>query len=176
MTQAQMRATAVHEAGHAVAEKVLDIPVCAVSIAPDENSKERLIYMECVYNAFDRVNGWTDPWADSAPKDWKLVEGWLLVSACGRAADRPRCGRAFGTSNRDWNQERRNIYALGYEGEEVRLKQRLVDRQANWLVELHWRQVGAVAEALLDRERLSGAELREIVETSYGDKQREPLA
>jgi hypothetical protein len=111
------------------------------------------------------------------PKDIVTAERMLLAWVCGRAAERRLNGAinpVGGTG--DQLQEVRLMLRLGYSpDEELSLKLQLLHLQARRFVERHWPEIRSVAEALLERETLTGKELSGIVLTSLDGERRKEL-
>jgi ATP-dependent Zn protease len=169
----RLRETAFHEAGHAVAAFFYDVPVRRVTIVPEGDSLGRTIYMPRVVNATRRVfEGY-----DAKPRDRQMVENKLVSTACGRAAARRLTGRTnYVGADHDLEAEGEIMLRLGYVGDELRLYGRLLDSQARRFVDLRWRQVCDVAEALLARSQLSADELREVMRASIDAEASEMYA
>jgi Peptidase family M41 len=158
----RLEQTAYHEAGHAVAAFFHDVPIRHVTIVPGSDYLGRTTYMPRVVSALRRVLD-----DRGSLRDRELVEHKLLSSACGRAAARRLTGRTSYTGAAgDFENEDEIMFGLGYEGGEIGLYGRLLDSQARRFVDLRWRQVVAVAEALLERQRLDDDELAQIIRTS----------
>jgi hypothetical protein len=146
------------------------VAVRYVTIEPGETFRGRVMYMPRVTNAIRRV---LDE-VNATARDTQLVESKLLSSACGRAAERRLTGRtSYVGAAGDFGTEDEIMLRLGYEDDALRLYGRLIDVQARQVIDLRWRQVIDVADALLERRTLTGDELRDVVVASVDAEMRE---
>jgi hypothetical protein len=133
---------AIHESGHCVVALALGIGVARVSIRGDRDN-----------NGACEVG------------DTGSLEAKAMVRLAGRAA----CQLSGLTAARGFGRDEREARALALEagGDETEAERLLADWRAKTrelLVDRnHWREHGAVAVALLERETVSGSELGSVL-------------
>ncbi len=147
MSSAAARATAYHEAGHAVAAIVRGVRVKHATIAPSGNSAGHV-----------HLPG-------HMPKQIGAMHDRGMIALAGEAAQRrfsPRSVRQHhGGSDREMVRE----FALRASGS-AKVAQCLVDlwqAQADDLMQARWAAVQRIAAALLERQTVDGVELRRLV-------------
>ena len=162
-TQAALRRTAYHEAGHAVAGRVLGMMCGRATIVPDFDA------MEAGFTITE------DPWKiDSA---WEtrgkyrasvsVFRGRIMSYMAGREAEIIAFCRAAGGDRDDRVQ-------IAYMAEDQYLKR--LRPKVRALLRRHWHKVEQVASALLASQTLSAEEIDELVEHSMEPREREAAA
>jgi ATP-dependent Zn protease len=161
------RSIAYHEAGHAVVAYRLGIEVEHVTIVPDHDSRGHFVHADLFC-------------APGCGSDRANLERAIKISLAGplaqarllRRLDRRRGGRqdydcASGLAR----------YLAGSAGEREFL--RYQERRTHALVDHFWNEIELVAQALIERDQLSGAEVKDIIEAprrleqeDRADKQR----
>ena len=152
------RAAAFHEAGHAVAAVVLDVPFDRVSILADAESLGRSIF-----------SGATLPpdWFHSLSRDeCDLVERRIVVALCGPEAERLSGERTgYQSTASDWGlvADLLKSLALGEEG--IRNYHDWLKDRARSVIDggFNGRAIAAVAAALMERHTLTAAEVGRVV-------------
>ncbi|MFO0807443.1 MAG: M50 family metallopeptidase [Gemmataceae bacterium] len=151
MTAPNDRATAYHEAGHAVAALVLGRSITKVSIRPN---RERLGI--CAFGkAITRPS-----------KDW--IEQEILISLAGMAAEARLTGvYARDSAERDLRYVRDLAVQRSGHRQADRLERRLLAKTEYLLAdEGHWEAVERIATELLSRGEISGRAARHLFELS----------
>jgi ATP-dependent Zn protease len=155
------RSTAYHEAGHAVVAYHLGVEVRYVTIVPDHFSAGHFVYGD-LFSArglgSDRAN------VERAIKI--CLAGPLAQARLRRRLDRRRGGRqdydcASGLAR----------YLAGAAGEREFL--RYQERRTHALIEHYWNEIELVAQALIERDQLSGPEVKDIIEAPRRLKQED---
>ena len=158
-------ATAYHEAGHAVLSWYLRLPFMYVTVLSDKESGTlghvryysfpKLAYDECPSRPLAQRDSW---------------ERHLMCSYAGRISEQIFRGQRvrYGYEG-DYEQMADQVLKFGGESKEVHIHwcHWLHARTKN-LVEQHWREIEAVAEALIKRERLSRREVQQTIDQLLG--------
>jgi hypothetical protein len=161
-TPAERRASAYHEAGHAVAAHVLGLPIVGVDIVlrPDESGEAS---GTCLIKPWAPLSG-LEGQAKQLARD-QLVKHQLVLLLAGPAAQRlyaPR-SRIRSSGSRDYKEAGVLAGLAGYIGaRDALLHWGAIE--ARELVRLHSHLVESVAEALLEHKELDGDRAREIIE------------
>ena len=156
-TKAQ-RATAYHEAGHAVLSLLMRHHIRRVSIVPNDDEGT---LGHCSSNGAPK---WFKPDVGMGFRDEKWIESEVLILLAGTAAARHLTGR------HNWRGSNRDIAAACdlasylYHGRALKLFLAFMIERTRTAVAspATWLQIEAVAEALLDRGTLSGREVRTV--------------
>jgi hypothetical protein len=118
--------------------------------------------------------------ATRSPRNTRRAEGRLVVLLAGREAELRLRWRGERGNGHDWEEAvalADEIAGRGpYSIVEADALLQLARVRARRLVRVRWRQVRAVAEALIERRRLGGRELREIVRRVARAQRRHPGA
>jgi hypothetical protein len=168
-TREQLAATAYHEAGHVVVAVWLNIWLRrkAATIIPDSTE------------GFDGMV-WTQwsfrgrPDVEITDRMYVRLERHIVVSLAGEHAQRKY--RPSSVRSRHGDSDRQDAVDIlshlvpNMSSNEFTLHYRLLNERAKNLVEAHWPQIIAVANALLERKTLTEQEVREVMfpEVSYG--------
>ncbi|MGV3482961.1 MAG: cell division protein FtsH [Planctomycetaceae bacterium] len=134
--------TAYHEAGHAVMAMLVGRPVQKVSIIPN---KTRLGACEMKKGRFQPSNDW--------------LEDEVLILLAGVVAEARITGRYnWQAAGQDWRSVRRlTLSRAGDETRAEKLERRLLAKTEHLLSDdLAWKTAQQIAEALLERESISG--------------------
>lgn len=140
--------TAVHEAGHAVVGRVLDMPCGGVTIEPG--------YVEAIIEDPYQV----DSHWESGGKFRDMRSAWRargIAELAGREAEEHVIGRCLGGDDHDTHQIARCIDEIGAD------ETKQLRRAARNLVRRHRTSIDAVALALMDRTTLTGEEVDRLV-------------
>jgi len=154
-----LTATAYHEAGHAVAAHHEHMRFRSVTIRPGAGNLGHLAY---------RMPGWFQPDVEADARHRRLVERDARVSFAGPAAEARFKGRHNWRGASDDLDQAVSLlgYVCGSNGE-LEAYVRLIRMQAQGLMERHWDEVQAVAEALLERECLTAAEVAAVIDRVF---------
>lgn len=161
--QKQLAATAYHEAGHAIMAWYLNRKIKSVSILKNEDSLGRTNY-----------KGWKakiDTNEVSEERARPYIEKAILVGLAGEVAEHIYTGRHnWRGSSGDYDAALRLAMLLIHDLEDelpayikwLRLRARNILQVAS-----HWHALKTLAEALLERKEMSGAEARETIFKSF---------
>jgi hypothetical protein len=157
----RLRHVAVHEAGHAVASHYLGTPLRHVTVTRDKKGKT-LGHTRQRWVWFQDKRGVLDV----SPRGRDHVERHILVSLAGQLALRryaPRSRWQTGSERDTWQAI--ELYWLICDKDEkaAKLYLALLWRRAEWLIEAKWKDVLAVADALLERGTLKADELGRVI-------------
>jgi ATP-dependent Zn protease len=162
----QRRSTAYHEAGHTVVAYRLGVKIEHVSIVPDHDSRGHFAhgYLFCARgHGSDRAN----------------LERAIKICLAGPLAQAQFHRRSYRRHGRHDYDCATGLarYLAGSAGEREFL--RYQERQTKSLVEHLWNEIDAVAQALLERDHLSGTEVKGVIAARWrmehedrADKQR----
>jgi hypothetical protein len=163
-------ATAHHEAGHAVAAFYFDHSINYVTIKPGKDFAGRCIRPPGYGRNFEPESG-----AISARQYVTMLDN-IVISFAGHEAEAAHSGRQNWVGSRS-DREKAADLALyisgGPEDASALLRWRRIT--ARGLVETRWTEITAVAAALLDRETLTGGEVREAIRIGLGLPDLAPL-
>lgn len=171
-SKAELRRTAVHEAGHAVAAFKVGMRTKALSIVADGES----LGHHRPHPYFAGVN----PELDGSPRVQRRLENAALVYLAGAAAERrfsPKGFRHAGSSG-DRHQAIELLSYLTGSNEELEAYLRLVDVRARQLVAdpLNWFLINGLAARLLERQELTGDEVLRAIRAAYDEDFKRRLA
>jgi Peptidase family M41 len=153
-----MRATAYHEAGHAVISLIERHHFQRVSIIP--NKKDGTLG-HCTSNPSPK---WLTPEVANTLRERKWIESEIMILLAGSAAERHMMGRHSRKGSGGDREDAIDLAQKLYDG-------RVLERFLDFMVELTrdavanpvtWLKIEAVAHALLDRGTLSGKEVRAV--------------
>lgn len=152
-------ATAYHEAGHAVAARILGARVDKVSIVPDENYSGHVLHenllrglnLEC----------------DNSNRVRLRIERKVKISLAGPEAQRHFSSRSWQHyhGQRDHENVIDFLSCVTRSDEELRAYCRLLEIQTRQLVTqpFIWSQIGSLAEKLLKAKVLTGKQVKEFL-------------
>ena len=154
-----LESVAYHEAGHAVAAWHVRVRTTALSIVPDEDAKG--------FHAHRPYFGGINLEYDDSPRAQRRAENMALVCLVGPAAQRrfnPKGFRNYHVAS----DRHEAIYLLAYIGSEdeyLNAYLKLIEIQARNFVTIHyqWSLFECLAEALLERQRLTGKDVRRVI-------------
>jgi ATP-dependent Zn protease len=154
---------AFHEAAHATLFHCFNLSVESVEISEDTG--------HCV-----TPDEWSLAFSDSGIK--KLVQREalfrLIIASCAGKAAMDRWYGYKAKSDQNWraSEDRKQALSRALQinnGDQTGAELLLawLERRAELLVERHWSQIHKLAFALLEREKLSGAEITQIMKTRH---------
>lgn len=168
------RTVAYHEAGHAVAAFFLRHPIREVSIVPDGEALGRVSQHPMPRRIRRRIEG-----GDLTPAAERWLEEQAVITLAGAAAAGRLLGRKawwrgarltvphskFGqvVVGGDVHEAVDLLEHMAGDPEEASLLLELMTYRARRLIEGRWEFVQALAQALLQRGRLSGDEARTVI-------------
>lgn len=161
---------AYHEAGHAVSALVLGLRVEHVRLGPLRHGGQGAVvqlraprWFVVDFERWRRVRRLT-------PTRRRYIRAHIVNSLAGRAAECRHLiaygrepSRSF-VGSYDWDAVLRASFMAG----KGRWRPSSLRREAERLIRENWDRVAAVAEALLERRMLSGAELRQLERVAPG--------
>jgi hypothetical protein len=158
-SDAALRATAYHEAGHAVVALFLHHRLREVTIVPDPT--EGSLGM-CRSNPVRMPH---DPGGGTIPQrviTWR--EESAMVCLAGREAQRQHAGRMPRVGHGpDYTIALKLLADITSDEVELRLWWRLLEHRTRKLVRFRWTQIEKLARALLERRTLPGIAVRDLV-------------
>jgi len=162
----RLRHTAYHEAGHAVASYFLQVPIRDVTIIPDKDSLGVLTHPPIRFVRHPGV-------FDDSRRGIDRPERHIIVCFAG-----PLAQRRFAPGSRwrvgayhDFNAAGELMVRIqDPDPEGARLYGRLLHGRAQVLVKNHWKDIVAVAEALLKHKRLDADGVNAVIERVHGVK------
>ncbi len=164
----ESKETAYHEAGHMVAAWELGLSITGATIVPDPD-KGHQGHVEVPKE--DRVR-YAD-WADEHESLYaRLVTYFAGTAASVKFTDVPLPDEAMQVALESPGSDYYNIsdLILSVAGPDPKKQQEVGDRaqrHASFLIRARWGQVGAVAEALIERKTLDAAECRRVLEEAF---------
>jgi ATP-dependent Zn protease len=171
--QREKEATAHHEAGHAILSIVLKRPLVRVSIRPDAET-----FRFGICQGRPCVPAWLDWEAeDQTPRARRWFERELVVLYAGQVAEAKFLGRAHAPHGAGHDDGTAADFALKFCGQsedEASAFLGWMYARARTLVnvEHHWHGVRRLAEALLEREELSGRSIRKVWHASLDESRQ----
>lgn len=162
-TSKTLRATAIHEAGHAVARIVLRRKINRVSIIPGDDGSLGHVQGRVLPAGIAEVLEFGTP----TPQEMAAVEDSIVSVLAAPIAERKFTGRwnlVGASGDHEWAVGL--VFRLSGSTEEVNASLKELEGRANDLVETYWADIEAVAAALLERKVLSGAAVRRVIRES----------
>ena len=155
----RLRATAYHEAGHAVAAWHQRIRINSLSIAEDDISKGRLSHE---YH-FTGIR----PDLDMSPRAQRRIENMAMVCFAGPHAQRKAFPRSWRNHHgrSDFHQATDLLSYVDPDPETLEIYVKLVDARAQKFVAgpSVWMLIDRLANDLLERRKMTGREVRESI-------------
>jgi len=172
-----LRATAYHEAGHAVAAALLDIDFEKVTVVPDGEAAGRITYadldpeLQAAWDAGDRIN-------NARVRLW--VERTCIVTLAGSIAQcrfSPRSDWKFGREGdarfsgvgkilapgSDLSKVVRWIDDLGFTGKVAAAYMAYLEMSAEALIKERWADVQKIAETLAEQKTLWADDVHQLI-------------
>jgi ATP-dependent Zn protease len=160
LSEAELRATAYHEAGHAVANWAYGWEIDSVTIVEDEEYAGRVtVRNKLAGKQLDLLDG--DEW-EAAKQD---VEEAVIAIKAGPAAQR-RFNSASWDVSQDYHDNQAIItYAYGtFNDDEAGQWLQELDGKVAHFLDQHWMAIEALTQKLLEKPVISGAEVAEFLE------------
>ena len=158
-----LKATAYHEAGHAVAGWRLGCPILRVTVTPSGDYLGSVAGDNPIRHMFPDVDG--APEVDQAMREAVII--LLAGSVAQKRFDASSWREFHGASDFDFAGDL--LLRLGGNGERASEISDELNRQAEVLVERHWPEVGAVATALLEQHDMDGEAVIKLLENFTGE-------
>jgi hypothetical protein len=154
----RLKGTAIHEAGHAVAAYDLRVRIKYVTIAPDGDA----------HVEFGRHGMF-----DASLRGTDRAERHIMVRFAGQIAERKHAPRSKWRRG-GWVDRAAALELLScidHPDQKVRdLHMKLLWRKAECLVEFRWKEIQAVADALLKHKRLDATHVAAVIDKVHGLK------
>jgi hypothetical protein len=163
-----LRVTAIHEAGHAVASFYLHVKIKAVTIIPAKDSLGKLTHPPI---RFARDGEFDDSVRGIDRAERHVMVYWAGPLAQRRFAPRSRWRIAASSDFAGMSELFSRIQ--GADDRAAILYGKLLHRRAQLLVDLRWKDIEAVADALLEHKTLDAEGVRAAIDRTHGFK---PLA
>ena len=161
MTKQTKHSTAIHEAGHAVIGRVLDLPCGYATIIADDDSAGHAI----THDQWVTLGHWEDHCGKYHRDEPTALRARIIVLMAGAEAERELLGQCAGGDG----QDRRQITFMGdtlmdtfspaWDRWETRLR-----RQTVRLVRRHRKAIERVATALVEKETLAATEIDALMD------------
>ena len=168
------RIAAYHEAGHAVAAHVLGRKIVSVSVEPDadEGSGGRLTLTQEWWPGDNY-----EPGSLLALNAEHPYEYWITILLAGGIAQRIGTGTepAFGHTVDDHTRAAEialSAVDIAPEPSDISALQKRARLRTEKLIEDHWGAVEALTTALLERQTLSGEEVRQVIADALTGSQK----
>lgn len=153
------RATAIHEAGHAVSLMALGLTIDSVSIVPTEK-----------YSGIANSPGLLGYYADTRPERAAIARSQVIHAYAGYEAEKRYNKNAdplYSQSDEEAAFDRlreyppRNCRHIGDEAYKAALER--LRRKARRLVKVHWLEIERLADVLMERGTLNRTEVVQII-------------
>ena len=154
----KLESTAYHEAGHAVVTIAHNVRVHSVSIIPDPD-EESLGHIK----HSNPLRGIDFEWDNSIrarDRGEKLVE-ICMAGPIAQKRYNPKGYRHYNASS-DHEEALNVLYKMSGSKEEIEAWWKLLEVRTGALVNLKWREIEHIAEALLDRHTLTAQEIKHL--------------
>jgi ATP-dependent Zn protease len=165
-TAEQLCHTAIHEAGHAVIQRVIGMICGEVSIVPNYKT------MEGGYSTVAGPYVVLDAWERRGKlrgEQWRsIMRGRIMGYMAGREAEIIAFGNHGGADGDD-------LLQITLMADDANISEADLERlrpKARGLLRRHWKKVDAVADALLGRKTLSGAKVDAIIKNVTPRRER----
>jgi hypothetical protein len=170
------KATAYHEAGHAVVSRYTGREMKHVTIRPDRTTlghvrlaKDRRLH-RALRDCIDHMGAVT-------PGKKDAIERLVIILFAGGIAEKKQSRRkCFARSDIDHRQAMDLVESLSSCHKELEAWAHLLWVRAESCVALWWPEIKAVAAALLERETLTGDEVKEILSSMHAPERDAQLA
>jgi hypothetical protein len=164
---ARERATAYHEAGHAVACYYLGVKVKSATIVPDKDQRGHVRH-EAMFRGLN-------PEIDLSGRARLQMERSIIIGLAGMAAqrryDRKSWRHYHGAS--DFRVVVDLAFRIGGDSDGTNQFLRWLELCTDRLVESRWQDIERVARALLERKIMAGSEIDEVIDGEDGKTLRE---
>jgi ATP-dependent Zn protease len=150
-------ATAYHEAGHAVLRSHFDLPIRRVTIRCDRETAGKVEGKGALYLRGIDI--------EITPAKQERIFRRIMVCLAGEVAQAKFSKRSVRNWHASSDHQKAADFALRVSGDDegaALLLRWLMHRTKN-MVEVRWPQIQKLASALLEREVLSGDEVRELI-------------
>lgn len=148
----RLKGTAIHEAGHAVAAYALHVRIKYVTIAPEGDA----------HVEFGRHGTF-----DDSLRGTDRAERHIMVRFAGQIAERKHAPRSKWRRG-GWVDRAAALELfsrIDHPDPKVRdLHMKLLWRKTEWLVEFRWKDIQAVADALLKHKKLDATQLAAVID------------
>jgi len=173
-----IRATAYHEAGHAVAAIYLNVSIEKVDIIGHERAAGRVIYADPDQAEQEIIDMWNAGDRDDA-RVVQWVEHRLIVTLAGAIAQRrfsPCSDWKYGMGHDNIAMPGSDIQTvigrideLGFRGKVAATYRAYLEAQAEALIIKHWPAIKKLAETLLWRKIMDADEVHQLLFGAYDD-------
>jgi hypothetical protein len=159
-----LKATAYHEAGHAVASWYQGLKFKEASIVPNSDEGTLGHVLTC------RFPKWFDPEIDATPKVRLRAEAEIMSLFAGQIAEAKFRGRKPRFGMESDNQHAVEFGRYFASGDTLEAFLHFLFLSSRDLVNRRWREIGWVAEELLSGKRLTYNCVKEVIDRGYGFK------
>jgi ATP-dependent Zn protease len=162
-TAQQLRQAAIHEAGHAVANRVVGMACGEASIVPDDDEMSAGVAIVEKPQLIERA------WKRVQPHGESVICGRIIGFMAGREAEII----AFGTTHEiDDGNDRRQIELMAEQAGVSEAYLARLRTKVGPLLRRHWYKVERVAESLLIRKTLSGPDIDALIRKATTSHER----
>jgi len=169
--RAREKATAYHEAGHAVACYYLGVKVKSATVVPDKDKGTH------GHVRYEKMFRGLDPEIDLSGRARLQMERNIIISLAGAAAQRRYSKQSWrhyhGAS--DFDAVADLALRIGGDSDGANKFLDWLDHRTDQLVKTRWQDIECVARALLERKTMKGSEIVEVITGESGTTLQEAL-
>jgi len=156
---------AYHEAGHAVAHLVMNVPMRRASIIPKENTLG-FVSVQKSPRWLTHLFEFGNPWENNRATRYILAA--IICYMAGKIAEKKFTGRNNNLGSKsDMEMTYRLAETICFDNDEIRALLKWLSLHTEKLISKHWESVDVLAKKLLDEKSLSAKEIRKTLINVY---------